>query len=539
MKTVEKLRDVKGKVFKLNTIPVALFSFIVIFIYAINFLYVYQEKKRDAVKINNSILLSEKKLLEQEVYLHQEMALKRRVQLIGNEITSKTKVPVCLTLSINKEVNNFPAYDYCTQQLDENIRTKEIAIGDRLAMLYVSFGPVPFNIQDIAPYYIFISILIAFILSFITQYYYVNKLIFNIIEPLVVSSIQIEKEAAIGEVASQVAHDIRSPLAALDVVMKDLQNLPDVKKKLIRHSVNRIHDIANDLLGRHRSAVDDDTFIPISSIISSIISEKRAQFRHINDVSLFADLSKSYGIFSSVSPVKLNRVMSNILNNAFEALDGNGLVKVVIFQKDQKIKIDIWNDGKLIPSEILKKLGQKGVTYGKHNGNGLGVYYSKKIIESCGGTLTYASCESQKTTATISLPICKRPSWFVGDIKVNPGDTVIIVDDDLSIHQVWTNKFADEELLNVINLVSLNNPAALIEWYGQNNPRKCHFFIDYEYAGQKLNGVDLIKSLGIARDSVLVTSHFDDKHIQETATTFKGLLPKSQVSLIPLKISYS
>ena len=56
-----------------------------------------------------------------------------------------------------------------------------------------------------------------------------------------------EKKSIIFQLAQQVAHDIRSPLAALNAVTKNLPEVDEEKRLLIRRAVQRIDDIANDL----------------------------------------------------------------------------------------------------------------------------------------------------------------------------------------------------------------------------------------------------------------------------------------------------
>ncbi|MDD5630257.1 MAG: 7TM diverse intracellular signaling domain-containing protein [Elusimicrobia bacterium] len=63
---------------------------------------------------------------------------------------------------------------------------------------------------------------------------------------------ELEQQIAISTLASQVAHDIRSPLAALDSVLKDVEQLPEAKRTVIRSAAGRIRDIANDLLEKNR-----------------------------------------------------------------------------------------------------------------------------------------------------------------------------------------------------------------------------------------------------------------------------------------------
>ncbi|HLB42673.1 MAG TPA: hypothetical protein VJN02_07475, partial [Gammaproteobacteria bacterium] len=63
---------------------------------------------------------------------------------------------------------------------------------------------------------------------------------------------KLKGEASIGRLASQLAHDIRSPLIALDIIIKDIKNIPEEQRIVMRNSANRINDIANNLLTQYR-----------------------------------------------------------------------------------------------------------------------------------------------------------------------------------------------------------------------------------------------------------------------------------------------
>ena len=116
------------------------------------------------------------------------------------------------------------------------------------------------------------------------------------------------KLSTLVSVASQVAHDIRSPLTALNMVVGVLDEIPEEKRIVVRSAIQRINDIANDLLsrGRNSSSIDSqqidksleiDSVAMLSSLVDSLVSEKRIQYREKIGVSIDIELSKSYGLF--------------------------------------------------------------------------------------------------------------------------------------------------------------------------------------------------------------------------------------------------
>lgn len=81
--------------------------------------------------------------------------------------------------------------------------------------------------------------------------------------------------------------------------------------------------------------------------------------------------------------------LSNIINNAVEAFaDSCGNVEVALLSIGDEVQLIVKDNGRGIPPEVLKKIGEKGVTHGKEgttSGSGLGVYHARKTIESCDG----------------------------------------------------------------------------------------------------------------------------------------------------------
>ncbi len=308
------------------------------------------------------------------------------------------------------------------------------------------------------------------------------------------------KEKTLADVAKQVAHDIRSPLSALNIITSTLADVPEEKRLLIRNSVQRINDIANDLLQKGKSAssssaVDSNqnllqasteagakqaagtssgiindsesaaqskrpnTVFLVSTVVDNIISEKRIQFREKINVQINIDLKNAFGLFVKANPNELSRVISNLINNSVEALPNqSGNIEVSVFSSsDKKVCIQINDNGSGIPKHILAKLGQMGVTHGKDNsqsGSGLGVYHAMKTVQEFNGSIRFESTTKDDismnpnsseikhtgTTITLEIPQADSPEWFAKVISLKSGQEFITVDDDISIHQIWKGR---------------------------------------------------------------------------------------------------
>lgn len=358
----------------------------------------------------------------------------------------------------------------------------------------------------------------------------------------------------LAKLAAQVSHDIRSPLAALNLIYGNLDEIPEEKRLLIRRSVQRINDIANDLLSRGKSTaiVAQSSLVlqPSNCILSveidSIVSEKRVEYREKLNIDIsFLNSELTYGIFSQIRSTELKRVVSNLINNSVEAISENsGVISISINAEDRYAWIIIQDDGPGIPEHVMSKLGNLGTSFGKensNNGSGLGIYHAKKTIEDLGGKIFITSNEtSPGTTISIKLPRSKPPTWFVEKISLKIPCTIVSLDDDSAIHDLWLNKFQHfkEKNLN-INFVSFSSVDQFRIWFfeNKNDDFSSIFLIDYEFLGQEKNGIDVIEELKIQSKSILVTSRFDDPKVKNRCENLEiKLIPKDVASFIPIEI---
>jgi signal transduction histidine kinase len=352
-------------------------------------------------------------------------------------------------------------------------------------------------------------------------------------------------------IASQVAHDIRSPLSALEMISSQLGELPEDKRVIIRNSINRIRDIANslvqqqkfetpfnnDLLSTNHKELQIELLMPV---IDSLVSEKRLQFRDMVHVDIqFSQTEKSYGLFSKIDVNEFKRVLSNLINNSVEALPNqSGVVSVMLDFEGQFNAIKILDNGIGIPDEIIKKIGTRGATFNKLGGSGLGLHHAINTVESMGGNIKVTSHPSQGTTVCIQLPKVTSPKWFVPALTLPQNTVLVVFDDDQSIHQIWKGRIerlSDHD----IEIVSFSSPTELRRYYRQHflGLDQAVFLMDYEIINHKENGLDLIEQLGIQDQSILVTSRFEEKFVRERCESLGvRLIPKSMSGFVPINL---
>jgi len=351
--------------------------------------------------------------------------------------------------------------------------------------------------------------------------------------------------------ARQVAHDIRSPLASLMLLLSHASALPEEQRTMMRTAVQRITDIVNSLYHKAQRELQqsseknliDEAFM-ISSLIDSLISEKRIQMREKENVQINLHLEKAYGLFSKVNAAEFKRALSNLINNSLESFDNKPhSIQVVVERVDNLIKIYICDDGWGMPTKIMDKIGEYGFSYGKSSmtgaGSGIGIYHAIQTVKAAGGCFSVDSERDQGTKVTITLPQSKVPFWFIEKIEIASIQRIIILDDDQSIHNLWRERFSS--LSKNIELVFFSCYKLFQNyWYVTVlELDKTLFLIDYELLHQNLTGLDVIENMNIAKHAVLVTSYYEDSDIRERANKIRlQMIPKGMAAYVPISVRH-
>lgn len=365
-----------------------------------------------------------------------------------------------------------------------------------------------------------------------------------LLKPYLQRQVAMERKLALAQMASQVAHDIRSPLSALNIAITYAQDLPEDIRTMIRSAVGRIQDIAQGLLEKRRelestatqpgaqAAPEAESVQLVSGLLESLLTEKRVRYAEKGGVEIEMRLDASaYGLFAKVKPTQFKRVLSNLVDNAVEAIEAEGKVRIGMSRAGSEVVVTVTDDGKGIPETVLPALGREGMSFGKPGGSGLGLFHATQTVSQWNGRLDIASAPGKGTVVTLSLPRAETPSWFLTELRLADKMTVVILDDDPSIHGIWKERIGP--LGN--ELVSFVSGSAFAEWHAASKPTgPIVYLFDYELLGQDANGPELIERLGIAAEAVLVTSRFEEPAVLAHCRKLSiRILPKNLAGMIP------
>lgn len=366
------------------------------------------------------------------------------------------------------------------------------------------------------------------------------KILGNFIEKSFISMTEkLEQEV---KISAQVAHDIRSPLAALQIGIHLLpSNLEESNRILLRDAVQNIRDIANSLdkSDIHKSH-DIKHSTQIAIMLDGVISERRLALSR-RDIKLIKNYEyDKYGYFVEIVPSVLKRILTNLINNAYEAMNENGgEINIILMEEETYCLINIVDNGSGIPNNSLKNLFRRGFTTRKE-GSGLGLWHAKEMLSHWGATINIVSAEGQGTKVSVKIPMACQPHWFVSKLTLPENEVIVCVDDNQSIFRSWQERLRTSGYKS--QLLYCSSKEDFVEKIEHLKNRSVTYLIDFEFSNKNYSGIDLAKLL--IKDEnpknriFIVTSYSEKKEIQDFCINNSiRIIPKNYVAIIPLELS--
>ena len=219
-----------------------------------------------------------------------------------------------------------------------------------------------------------------------------------------------ERHAAWSQMARKVAHEVKNPLTPIAISVSDLkrsyeQQRPDFPSildqavKTIGEEVERLKNMLHEFseFGRlpapeFKTTRLDDLFTDLSALYTKDVQEHRLMLsNHDPNVTFKAD------------PSQLRQALVNLLQNALEAVNGDGKVNITSKADTNNVEISVTDNGPGLTQEQTQRLFSPGFTT-KQTGSGLGLVMVEKIVSDHHGSIIVQSRPGHGTTFTLRLP---------------------------------------------------------------------------------------------------------------------------------------
>jgi len=227
-----------------------------------------------------------------------------------------------------------------------------------------------------------------------------------------------QKQRGATFVLGVVAHELRTPLASVQLTMKgvlarvqrclaadhpaELEELPKAVER-VRFEVARMNNTIELLVvnSKNPKSVEISVFDPHKVICSTI-----AIYPFETGVSDHVHIAPSAGFHVKGNPALFGHVITNLTKNAIEAIHraGKGEITIVCRSVDDVVEVLFRDTGSGVPAVVLKRMFQPFFSYPAHRGTGVGLAFCRKVLRSWGGTISCESVEHEYTKFSIRLP---------------------------------------------------------------------------------------------------------------------------------------
>ncbi len=221
---------------------------------------------------------------------------------------------------------------------------------------------------------------------------------------------RMEGLAAVGQMASAVAHSLRNPLSGIrssaELLRLEYPAIKPVPDEIIGE-VDRLDQCVRELMDYARSdAVSVQRVEPLD-VVRDTIERQRAALDRAR-VAVTIDDQRRTRRPIDVDPPMLGQAMASIVTNAIEALPDGGRLHIVLSDPDSRhTLISFIDSGSGIPANLLPRISEPFFTT-KIHGLGLGLALARRIVERFNGTLDILSSEEGGAMLRIRLASARR-----------------------------------------------------------------------------------------------------------------------------------
>jgi two-component system, NtrC family, sensor histidine kinase HydH len=218
-----------------------------------------------------------------------------------------------------------------------------------------------------------------------------------------------ERMAVLGEIASGLAHEIRTPLGALLTGIKLLEKGgqehtdEEFVLSLLKKETLRLKEKLSEFLAYARPSKPELTPGLVADLLNETVAQLHQDSELTRDVKIIYEPAGEESV-CNFDRAKMKEVLLNLTVNALQALNGEGTLRLNSYQSHRQQLIQVSDNGPGIAEEDLDQIFKPFFTR-KKEGTGLGLAIAQGVVEDHGGKIKVTSVSGKKTIFTVSWPM--------------------------------------------------------------------------------------------------------------------------------------
>jgi len=328
-------------------------------------------------------------------------------------------------------------------------------------------------------------------------------------------------------ISGPIKNALSNPTTSGDLVTlkrKDL-NIIEKNSDRLQHLVDQLLDLSKIESGQTNLRLEEGDMIEFIKSIVFSFQDLAAMDNISYNTSFPAEPKKAY-----YDKDKLEKILNNLLSNAFKYTPKNGSVNVIIDHNQDFINLEFSNTGKGIKQEEIKRIFERfyRAEGTEAKGSGLGLALTKELVELHDGTISINSTQNKGTNFKIKLPISLQflPKKYTSFNHQN---------ESISIPQE-NNKTIEDKIIAKKNNQSGDKPLALIVEDNQD----LQYFIteiirrEYDVITAEDGSLGCILALEYIPDIIITDIMMPIKNGYELCQSLKNNLKTSHIPIIML-----
>src|SRR3954468_21259024 len=238
-----------------------------------------------------------------------------------------------------------------------------------------------------------------------------------------------DRLASLGEMAAGIAHELKNPLAGIEVMAGLLRRqVPDSKD-----AQSLLADILSEAKLANAIVVEMLEFVrpvrlqmertDLADVLQQSVTMAESKARR-GEVRVAMHVESELPMIEG-DHHQLSQVFTNLVANAFEALDGKGHITISaststieadpafvgVLPPTPAVMVDVADDGPGVPADVTDKIFNPFFTT-KVTGTGLGLAIVRKIVDAHDGRIDVSSAPDTGTRFRVTLPVASASGWF-------------------------------------------------------------------------------------------------------------------------------